>query len=123
MCEGKITEMDNELIANVVRSLQKDSPDGSSSVLKNKNDTSEALEQLHESFAYYIKHSCPPFKHLLQFVSHITYMSSAKICSAYFTEDSVLNGKRKPKDRSDIRRRKFIPSIVPTLLLSPMENR
>jgi len=36
--------MDNEPIANVVRSLQKDSPDGSSSVWKNRNDTSEALE-------------------------------------------------------------------------------
>nr|XP_012217725.1 PREDICTED: uncharacterized protein LOC105669384 isoform X1 [Linepithema humile] len=51
-----------------------------------------------------------------------TNIKNARICSAHFTEDSFLKGKRNHKNRDGIRRRKLIPSAVPTLLLSSMEN-
>jgi len=47
---------------------------------------------------------------------------SARICSVHFTEDSFLKGK-KNRERSGITRRRLISSAVPTLFLSPTENR
>ncbi|KYN09149.1 hypothetical protein ALC57_18731, partial [Trachymyrmex cornetzi] len=51
------------------------------------------------------------------------FICLARICSLHFTQDSFMAPKRKSKVSEDKRRQRLSQTAVPTLLLTPTENK